>query len=420
MLQRYIGNKNALIQELLAAVQPLAAPGDLVCDAFSGSVAVSVALKSAGYRVATNDINLLSWVFAIAYLKNSSLPALDMPALLGGRTAKSTKTGSQCNRIEDWSEIVEHLIAAPSSFESKIEWRQDFFDYYCEEGAKSSFLSSRGKAGRRRFFTAANAKAIDRALSRIRYWWRANIIDENVRCLLTARLLDGIEKRSNTQGTYHDFPRDFYDSRALRPLCIEVPETSLMQGRSDHIVGKAEDSLEFVRRVPDHAVLYLDPPYNFRQYTSYYFLPNIVARYPDIDSLDDYFANVKFVRGQNMDDDFTSSFCKSAQFISSLERIIMRSRCRHVVMSYFDGKNHWGSFKAGPDGQGRKHLEEFFKSSIFVPGTMRCIPVERLNYQSYGGYQAKSVSEYIFIAEKARKPHSSRKLIRPRVEESAI
>lgn len=402
MLQRYIGNKNALIEELLEVIGTLARPGDLVCDAFSGSVAVSVALKSAGYRVATNDINLFSWVFATAYLHNSDLPALKMSALLGRHTAKTSSHRASKGRIQDWQEIVNHLIDLPAPSESAIEWRQDFFNHYCEEGANSAFLSSRGKSGRRRFFNTENAQAIDRALSRIRSWWREELIDENVRCLLTARLLDGIEKRSNTQGTYHDFPRDFYDSRALQPLRVEIPEPRYLLGRSDHIIGKAEDSLEFVRRVPEHAVLYLDPPYNFRQYTSYYFLPNIVARYPDIKSLDDYFANVKFVRGQNMEDDFTSTFCKSKQFVTSLEQIILRSQCRYVVMSYFDGKNHWGEFKSGPDVRGREYLEQFFRSKMFVPGTMRCIPVDRLNYQSYGGYQAKSVSEYIFIAEKAK------------------
>ena len=65
------------------------------------------------------------------------------------------------------------------------------------------------------------------------------------------------------------------------------------------MLGVERDSLDWVREVPHHKVLYLDPPYNFRQYTAYYFLLNVLARYVDIDDLEAYFAGVRYVRGQN-------------------------------------------------------------------------------------------------------------------------
>jgi adenine-specific DNA methylase len=206
---------------------------------------------------------------------------------------------------------------------------------------------------------------------------------------------------SNTQGTYHDFPRDYVDPRALQPLTLDYPPLDAVLVGGNHFLGKEEDSLEFIRRAPEHDVLYVDPPYNFRQYTSYYFMPNMICRYPEIEELDDYFAKIQYVRGQNMDDDFSSTFCSKTQFLPSLDRLISRANTRFVILSYFDGRNHWNEFKTRSDGVGRAQVQELFNSSRFLPSSMRVIPICRSNYQSYGGYKARDVNEYLFIAEKA-------------------
>jgi adenine-specific DNA-methyltransferase len=210
-----------------------------------------------------------------------------------------------------------------------------------------------------------------------------------------------MERVANIQGTYHDFPRDKYDPRALRPMRLQPPAfDGLLGGRIKHLVGTACDSLEFVQQVPHHDVLYIDPPYNFRQYTAYYFLPNIICRYPSLDDPDAYFHGVQYVRGQNPADDFVSSFCKAKAFIPSLRLLIERARARTVVLSYFDGRNHWNDFKAECNGEGYRRLTEFFHEELFVPKSLVVRPVERLNYQSYGGYKARNINEFLFVAQK--------------------
>jgi adenine-specific DNA methylase len=167
-----------------------------------------------------------------------------------------------------------------------------------------------------------------------------------------------------------------------------------------HVVGLAEDSLEFARRCPPLDTLYLDPPYNFRQYTSYYFLPNTITRYPYLDDPDTWFSQVKHVRGQNMELGFDSSFCKKHQFIPSLQELIERVPTKHVILSYFNGRNHWNDFKKEANGVGLNMLTEFFESELFMPGSLKIVPVERTNYQSYIGYTARKIDEYLFIARK--------------------
>jgi adenine-specific DNA-methyltransferase len=391
LIQRYLGNKSNISQEIVDLVRKVALPGDLVFDAFSGSLAVSASLRSAGFEVACNDINHFSWLFARAYFSARELPDPH------GLTPMSPEVSWAYWQKELTQLTDEDLSDVPDCYR-----RSDVFNHYCEEGTKSSFISKRGAVGRRRFFSASNARAIDRALCRIRYRHWSGQLDEQIRCILTATLINAVEKVSNTQGTYHDFPRDFIDSRALKPLRLRMPDPQIFSGPPSRYIGRAEDSLEFARRLPRHRLIYLDPPYNFRQYTSYYFMLNLLSSYAEIEDLDEYFSGIEFVRGQNMKDDFKSSFCNRQDFIPSLRTMVQRADAQFVMLSYFDGRNHWGEFKNHQgETTGRELLEEFFASDLFVAGSLRCNPVRRLNYQSYGGYSAKQIREFLFIAEKA-------------------
>jgi adenine-specific DNA-methyltransferase len=86
VLNRYLGNKTVLLDDILQIVGEAAQPGDLVCDVFSGSLAVSLGLKRAGYRVAANDINLFSAVLGRAFLLNHEIPATTLEELVPRRS----------------------------------------------------------------------------------------------------------------------------------------------------------------------------------------------------------------------------------------------------------------------------------------------------------------------------------------------
>jgi adenine-specific DNA methylase len=424
MLKRYLGNKTVLLEDILQSVRERAAPGELVCDVFSGSLAVSLALKRAGYRVAANDINLFSSVLGRAFILNSDIPEVALEDLVGAKArARSFRKMAEVGVDGENRRAGYNYVQAPEHRERAVELlalllhlqdatgmkrlgnrfaRSDFFDHYCEAGALSAFTSSRGRTGRRRFFSASNARHIDAVLNRMRYWRSAGLLTDALEAMLLSVVLRAVERVSNTQGTYHDFPRDTYDSRALRPLGLALPALDGLLGPdADHLVGVERDSLDFIAEVPDHAVLYVDPPYNFRQYTAYYFLPNLLCRYPALEDPAAYFADVRYVRGQNPNDDFVSSFCKAKQFIPSLRALIENAKTRTVVLSYFDGRNHWNDFKSDCNGEGYRRLTEFFSDEgIFTPGSLAVRPVTRLNYQSYGGYKARKISEYLFSADK--------------------
>lgn len=420
MLARYLGNKHAIMAPLLQTVAEYCNPGDHVVDIFSGSLAVSMGLKRAGYRVTANDINLFSSTIAEAYLVPTEPPVV--------RLTDTLSAGSLAVRHSEAQVIVSALMGQDGyAFLHNPDWRSrfvsfvalqqhlqhltyqdlplsyrrhDFFDAYCEDGSRSSFVSLRGTKGNRRFFSPDNARRIDLILNQIRLWKRTGAVDDATHALLLSTLLRAVEKVSNTQGTYHDFPRDKWDSRALNELRLVPPALDgLVAGVGGHAAGREQDSLEYITTIGEHSLLYLDPPYNFRQYTAYYFLPNIICRYSDIDDLDDYFDKLAFVRGQNPEDDFTSTFCKPSSFIDDLRTMISRARCDTVMISYFNGANHWSKFDSGPSDIGQTLLEELLTEDIFEPSSLVVKSVPRMNYASYGGFKARSVNELIMTAK---------------------
>ncbi len=419
MIQRYLGNKNSIADHIMREVDRFCQPGDIVCDIFSGTISMSMALKRSGYRVISNDISIFSYHYANCYLRNNTIPDFNLGILgIDGSNyeikaqeeieTKKNEIGYTFLKDQRQYELYKKLVIVLLYLE-KIETKNIekkyqayyFYNTYTEEGKNSYFRSLRGTVGHRRFFTPSNGKKIDNALNKIREWNDSHLLTDVQYSLLISILCESIEKISNTQGTYHDFQRETYDERSLHDLTLRIPPFDDVIGtQNEHIIGKAQDSLRFIKKVPCHKLLYLDPPYNFRQYTSYYFMLNLICNYCTIKNLNKYFKNVQFVRGQNMDDDFDSTFCKSDKFISSLQQLIKDAKTQYVIMSYYDGRNHEnkGSHRAD---NGIASIIELFESSMFKAGSFEQLAFERTNYQSFQGHTADKCNEYLFIAEKA-------------------
>ena len=424
MLNRYLGNKSSIIGPIEEMIAGNAKRGDLVCDPFSGSLVVSFSLKKMGFRVACNDVNLFSHFYGKHLIEQCSISEINLNSLISKKLSdkylvmsdkkivllRNGLSGfdflskkSNRDRYRDTLAIILYLNDVADEISNSESADSYIFDTYTEEGKSSYFKSLRGSEGNRRFFKGKNGKRIDRILSKVREWRLGGLLDQGyLYFTIICSLVDAIEKVSNTQGTYHDFPRKKYDSRSDLGLKLLPPDfDGVISRKKSHIVGYCEDSLEFIRAIPRHSVLYLDPPYNFRQYSSYYFLPNVICEYCDIPDLKEYFSLVEHVRGQNMSNDFTSSFSKKKEFVKSLYKLVSRSKSDSVMMSYFDGRNHWNNTTSPSDKVGEEILTEFFNGDLFARDSMSCLPVDRLNYQSYGGHKASVVSEYLFLGERA-------------------
>jgi len=417
MIQRYLGNKNSIAENIINEINRLCNPGDIVCDIFSGTISMSMALKSHGYQVISNDISYFSYHFANCYLRNNTIPSFDL-SILGINTINEVMVNAKLETVREkegflflsnienekkYKTIVAVLCFLENISDEDIaeNYRNHFFyNTYTEDGDNSYFCSKRGRIGHRRFFTPENGKRIDLIMSKIREWHHYNLLTDIQYSLLISIVCESVEKISNTQGTYHDFQREEYDARSLNILTLRLPPFDLVVSTNNtHIIGKCQDSLKYINQVPNHSLIYIDPPYNFRQYTSYYFMLNLLSSYCEIDNLDSYFRNIQYVRGQNMENDFDSTFCKANLFLSSLKELITNAHCRYVLLSYYDGRNHENKGERKQD-NGIGQIEELFKSDLFVPKSFELKAFNRTNYQSFQGHTASKCKEFLFIAEK--------------------
>lgn len=86
-----------------------------------------------------------------------------------------------------------------------------------------------------------------------------------------------------------------------------------------------EDSLKLVEHV-DVDILYLDPPYNERQYLPNYHLLETIAKYDS--------PIIKGITGMREYNNLKSSFCNAKTALKDLDYIASRANYKYLVLSY--------------------------------------------------------------------------------------
>ena len=153
-------------------------------------------------------------------------------------------------------------------------------------------------------------------------------------------------------------------------------------------------------------VLYLDPPYNNRQYSDYYFMLNQIADHHLIPDLDNFFGRIKHQRGQNMDTSVKSALSTKRTFLNTLGDIIANSTCKWVIISYNNGKNHWGKFEDGTSERGLNKILDWIRSQPYLDADSLTVEEQtRTNYQSRGD-KAMETLEYLISVRKIKQSYT--------------
>lgn len=251
---RYIGSKENLLGFLDSIVAAQGFTGGTFCDLFAGTTTVGRHFKRRGFRVLSNDLMHYSFVFGKAYIENNTLP--DFTGLALPRQAAA----------------LFYLDTAPLEqaldYLNRLPPEEGFmFQNYCDIGTM-------GQEHQRMYFSAANAGKIDAIRNQILRWHESQEITDNEFYILLASLLEAVPSVSNTTGTYAAFLK-FWESRSQKPLTLAVPHVitshlahEVYRGNANDLIGRIECD-----------VLYLDPPYNTRQYAPNYHILETVARW---------------------------------------------------------------------------------------------------------------------------------------------
>ena len=295
---RYIGNKTRLLDFIGGVLLERGISSGVAVDPFTGTASVARMLKQRGFRVVASDLMEYGHVFARAYVQVAQAP--DLTTLAG-------QTGENDTTLRAVARYLDRLPQAPG--------------FVCDQ------FSPTGRVGRRHgrmYFTPENAARIDAIRTTIDEWRRRDWIDDDAFHLLLAALIEAADRVANTTGVYAAFVKS-WQPNALRPLHLRAPE--IVAGNGCH--ARRADALDTVRDAGTFDLLYLDPPYNTRQYAGYYHIPELIAR--------GWFDGDVRTRGKTGlldDDDRRSDWSSAVRCGAAFETLVANADCRHVVMSY--------------------------------------------------------------------------------------
>ena len=387
---RYIGNKTRLLGEIEAFIRRMGAEGETLFDVFAGTASVGRHFKDRGYRVISNDIMRYSFV-----LQKAKIAATRWPTFAALRRDPRAR-----------SRLPLRAKGGPAALQGVIEVLNQ--DAPPHEGIVSRQFTPAGPH-RRRFFTEENGRKIDGVIRLLRAWRSRGLIRSGEYWLLLAALIEAADRVANISGVYGAFLKR-WEPNARRPLRLD-PVAVSTKGRGHRVYQ--EDGNRLARRV-EADILYVDPPYNRRQYAANYHVLEVIAEAPEVDDVEAYESRLYSKTGLRPYGDRRSEYClrqkASGQAFSRCEAafrdLIRSTRCRHIIISYSEegilSREAIGRILADETGGERFDFRRAFWKvgyrrfrSDALPGNGR-----GRAYRQLDGRRRDEVHEWLFYARK--------------------
>lgn len=298
---RYIGNKENIIEKIYNILKSHDVVGSSFFDFFSGTTNVARFYKQLGYKVFSSDVMYMSFCLQKAYIENNSVPTFDK--LL--HTFKTTPTTSLF--VTPLDIVIEYL--------NNIEPQKGFIYYnYTPEGTADLQQP-------RMYFSNENGKIIDAIRQQIEQWNNDKLLSESEYYILLTCLIETISFYANVAGIYAAFQKK-WDPRAIKKLQLRT--IRFYDNKQINPVYNV-DSMTLLPQI-DVDILYLDPPYNERQYLPNYHLVETIAKYDN--------PFIKGVTGMREYENKKSTFCNVKTALRDLETIVRIAKYKHLVLSY--------------------------------------------------------------------------------------
>lgn len=331
----YIGSKYKLLPFIHDVVNDVVDGNinDMVfCDLFAGTGIVGRSFKTHVNKVISNDIEYYSYVLNKNYIWNHQ-------------------------DIANKSSYLEKLNSLPLIENGFI------YKNYCLGGS-----------GGRMYFSDFNGKKIDTARRQIEVWKDSGEINEHLYYFLLCSLIESADKHANTASVYGAYLKKLKKT-ALRDMHIEPADFEV--NRNEHEVYQ-QDANQLITHISGD-ILYLDPPYNSRQYGANYHLLNTIAEYKP------------FVpKGMTGLRDYTrSKYCSAGSVREEFETLIANADFHYILLSY----NNEGLMSVGDV---RNIMERYGRYSLFQQTYQRFKADKTENRM----HKADSTVEYIHVLVK--------------------
>jgi adenine-specific DNA-methyltransferase len=329
----YIGSKQSLLPFLEKTIYNVCGKDlsqSVFCDLFAGTGAVGTYFKPKVKQIIANDLEYYSYILNRNYIGNTS----------------SLETDWYLNELNNLKG-VEGFV----------------FQNYAEGGTSE-----------RLYFSAKNGKQIDAIRQHIEAWKTEREILEDIYYFLLASLLESADKVANTASVYGAYLKKIKAS-AQKPL--ELKPALFSETNQENLVFQ-KDANQLIKEI-EGDVLYLDPPYNARQYGANYHLLNTIAHYKPF--------NPKGKTG--LPDYNKSDYSSKPKVAAAFEELIKNAKFKYIFLSY----NNEGLL---PPQQLRDILERYGKYDLATTKYNRF----KADKTENRNHKANSVVEYLHVLEK--------------------
>lgn len=275
----YIGSKYSLMEFLRDTIGNVTGyangEGHIFADLFAGTGVVGSSYKEMGYNVISNDIQYYSYVLNKHLIEN--VPIIDDSLL------------DELNELNGTDGFV--------------------YNNYCA-----------GSNSGRNYFSDSNGRKCDSIRTALEELHSKGEINDSVYFYFLASLVNSIDKYANTASVYGAFLKHIKKS-AQKDFKLELlPVISGNKGKAYN-----EDINVLIKKISGD-ILYLDPPYNERQYCANYHVLETIARYDN-----------PALNGKTGLRDYTSQkslFCSKRTVDKAFDDLISNADFKYIFLSY--------------------------------------------------------------------------------------
>ena len=324
----YIGSKHTLFKTILSICQQnIVDMSDCsFMDLFAGTGTVAFNMQPYFKKCDANDLETYSYIINYALLKCNY-------------SKKLAALFEECTKLEG----IEGLI-------------------YCNYSEMDTCT--------RMFFTNENAKKADAIRQFIESCYketgRINIAEYY---FLLASLIVSIDKVANTTCVYGAYLKEYKNASLKSIVFAPIHTKTDINVDENNVYNRLAESFTGT----DYDIIYLDPPYNQRQYAGNYSPLNYIAKYDE--------ALVLKGKTGLIDNYNKSNFCKKGDVVNTFTNLIAGLRCKYLIISY--------------NNEGLVSMEEF-KKIVMKKGFVK---LYKIRYNKFKAQKTKVINEQKYVEE---------------------
>jgi adenine-specific DNA-methyltransferase len=277
----YIGSKKTLFNSILEVCQNNISDMDSksFADLFSGTGTIGYNMNKCSKKIVANDLEYYSYVINYALLKS----------------VYSDKIDSIIDKMNNLDLIDTGLIYKNFSENDDCE---------------------------RMFFTNDNAKKCDAMRTYLNKLFEEKSVNYEEFMFLLASIIVSIDKVANTSSVYGAYLKK-YKTSALKKLLLKPIHYERNNNIDNEVYNEKIEDLVINKKFE---IVYLDPPYNQRQYSGNYSPLNYIAHYD---------GNIELIGKTGLIKDYNKSvFCSKVKIKDAFIKLIENLNCDYIILSY--------------------------------------------------------------------------------------